>query len=469
MKKWPVLILAMILILMASPLAAQAGSFKATTAANPTWTVELLKDGEAGFRNVSTAFVGKYEIPVLSYSKTGMTRIYQIFRATTAVAGNCGPNNGWYCTSWYDSDLAPGSVSNIATEVYGPDTFGVKWAYSANGYIRGASVERMNDNSYVTESWNNLIQLSKFGGVLVGPPSLRTVGGHYRIAATIRDNTDLYGYKLVYMYYKGGTPNTSCLDAGSAYQCDVIVSALGFGSIGVPSLQLAPDQTVGIAYYYAGVLKYAYPHTNSITWPSNCGPGGNTWRCIAIYSGTETGVVGDVAIFAFGPTASDRAIAFRYDDILIDDTIYVAEYVGSGGNCGVDRNLIGQNVNKWRCSDIVSLGNLSTAYNPAYAIAIDSQGYPMIAFEDPSEDLAPIALRVTYPKARDGSAETGWAIKPVDGAPSTTVATGAQAALSFNSAGLGLIGYLQEEDYELPDLKLAWQPFQIFEPFVIKP
>ncbi|HPH97077.1 MAG TPA: hypothetical protein PKW33_18155 [Anaerolineaceae bacterium] len=461
--------LAFIFLFLVSPLTVQALPASVVNVTNPAWTAELLKDGEDGFKNVSTAFVGKYEIPVVSYSRTGMTRIYQIFRATTAVAGNCGPNNGWHCTTWYDSDLVPGSVSNIATEVYGPDTFGVKWVYSANGYIRGASVERMNDNSYVTESWNNLIQLSKFGGVLVGPPSLAAVGGHYRLAVTIRDNTDMYGHWLVYMHYVGGSTNTSCIDSGSAYQCDVIQSSYGYNSIGVPSLDLAPDQTVGIAYYFNGALKYAYPHLDSAHWPSNCGPGGDTWRCITIFAGTETGEVSRMTQFVFGSTSSDRAIAFRYDDTLIDDTIYAAEYVVSGGNCGDDLNILGFPVKRWKCSDIVSLGNLTTGYNPAFSIAIDPFGYPMIAYEDTSADLAPVDLRVVYPRGRDGSTETTWAIQTVDGAPSTSVGTGAQAALSFNSAGLGLIGYLQEEEYALPDLKVAWQPFQVFQPFIIKP
>jgi hypothetical protein len=47
----------------------------------------------------------------------------------------------------------------------------------------------------------------------------------------------------------------------------------------------------------------------------------------------------------------------------------------------------------------------------------------------------------------------------IDFAPTDTVITGALAALSLNSEGLGFIGYLQKEDFELPDLKFAWQQF----------
>ena len=46
--------------------------------------------------------------------------------------------------------------------------------------------------------------------------------------------------------------------------------------------------------------------------------------------------------------------------------------------------------------------------------------------------------------------------------------TGALAALSLNSSGLGFISYLQQEDYELPDLKIAWQQFKTFLPLTIR-
>ena len=47
--------------------AASSGS----SAANQRWKVQLLKGGEDSVRNLSTAFVGVSQIPMLSYSKTG--------------------------------------------------------------------------------------------------------------------------------------------------------------------------------------------------------------------------------------------------------------------------------------------------------------------------------------------------------------------------------------------------------------
>ncbi len=221
---------------------------------------------------------------MLSYARTGYGTIWQAHLATSAVPGDCGPGSSWKCSTWSDPDLVPGTLSNMAAMPV-VDTHIIKWVYSAEGYIRGWSLELMNDMSFVGSQTTNLIQINKFGVSVVGPPSLVQTGGKYRLAMTVLDSGDLFPHKLVYMYFTG-ISNTSCTNAGSTYQCDVIDSSYGSGSIGVPSLGLAGNGTVGIAYYKFGDLKYAYPHSHSPIYPSNCGPGGDTWRCITIFEGT---------------------------------------------------------------------------------------------------------------------------------------------------------------------------------------
>jgi hypothetical protein len=327
----------------------------------------------------------------------------------------------------------------------------------------------MNDMTPVDDDFQDLIQISKFGSTLVGTPSLKIKsGGQYEIAITILGSGDLYPYSLVYMHYVGGN-NTSCINTGSPYQCDVIDQSYGSGSMGTPSLQLADDGTVGISYYKSGEVRYAYPHTPVLLWPSNCGPGGNTWRCISIYAGTPTGTVGKVIKLTLGKTSSERGIAFTYDDQLIPVTLYHADYVGSGGNCGWDLGAMGLASYKWRCEDIVYFYYLNPALTPSFSIDIDPDGYSVIAYDYAVSDLGNIDLYITYPKARTGSADPGWIAQKIDGAPVFNVDTGAQAAISLNSAGLGFISYLQEEMYELPDLKIALQGYSTFLPILTKP
>ncbi len=106
------------------------------------------------------------------------------------------------------------------------DSHTIQWAYSNGSMIRGAALELENEMSFVGASLQDLVQLSKFGGTLIGAPSLQTVQGHYRLAATIRDGSDFFIHSLVYMHYTG-INNTTCLSGGSAYQCDVIEQSYG--------------------------------------------------------------------------------------------------------------------------------------------------------------------------------------------------------------------------------------------------
>ena len=363
MKKYSHMVITLlVVILVAGTISVDAASLSGA-AANDPWTSQWFKDGEDGVRNLSTAFVGKLEIPMLSYSRNGLTHIYQAHAATSAVPGNCGPNNAWYCTDWSDSALIPGTVSNMATVQY-IDTHAIRWVYSTGSMIRGAWIELMNDMSFVDDDWLDLIQINKFGSTIIGTPSLQASGLRYEIAVTLLGSGDLYPHSLVYMHYVGGS-NTSCSNTASGYQCDVIDQSYGFGSMGAPSLQLADDGTVGIAYYKSGEMMYAYPHAPVFGWPSNCGPGGNTWRCISIFAGTPTGTVGKVAKLALGQTSSERGIAFTYDDTLIPVTLYHADYVGSGGNCGWDLGFMGLAGYRWKCEDIAGLGDLATYYTPS--------------------------------------------------------------------------------------------------------
>ena len=73
------------------------------------------------------------------------------------------------------------------------------------------------------QSSQDLIQLNKFGGVLVGTPSLQTVGGHYWLAATIRSGGDFPILQAsLYALYRGYHVIHPVLTVDTGYQCDVI-------------------------------------------------------------------------------------------------------------------------------------------------------------------------------------------------------------------------------------------------------
>ena len=170
---------------------------------NQPWKAQTIDYDEPNVRNLSTAFVGANQIPILSYSKLGEQKIFITYLETSMVSGNCGPGNSWVCRSIDMTGLLAETVSNI--EVFPVvNTTIVKLAFGQNTFINGLTHEYKDDMSLIKTSSDTLIDLGKFGGVLVGAPSIEIIGGnYYRLAATIRDNTDIKTYKLVYMHYTG--------------------------------------------------------------------------------------------------------------------------------------------------------------------------------------------------------------------------------------------------------------------------
>lgn len=466
--KRPKIVRAFLTALIVIIFTVSATSSSATSVDQP-WEVQFLKNTvDSSVKNVSTAFGGGSQIPLVSWNIDDSI-FYAIYGNGKYLFGNCGPEFSWKCydiSALYPDVISAGTVSQMSTQ-HLTSTFFVGWVYkTSNGKLQGVQYKFFDSGEYITSNWTDLIELSKFGGVLVGTPSLQLINSDYHIAVTIRSSGDFPTYKLVYLY-KSGVNNTSCISAGSLYQCDVIEESVSPQMIDAPSLGISADGSVGIAYFKGNAIKFAYPHTNSIIWPSNCGPGTpKTWRCISIKTESATGILGRNPKLAIGATASKAGIAYTYDDTMIENTLSHANYVGSGGNCGGDTPMMGDTVFKWNCSEVDLFTYLPS---PSYSIAIDPDGYSVIAYNNALSDFSPISLYIAYPKARVGNTDPGWIREKIDGAPTTTIQTGAQASLSLNNRGLGLIAHLQEEDYiDDPALKFAQQFEKVYLPLVIR-
>jgi hypothetical protein len=435
-----------------------------SSAVNQPWTVQLFKRAEAGVTNLSTAFAGNPQLPVISYSKTGSQDIYVAYPATAAVPGNCGPSTRWHCRQLTFTGLIPSTLSQMVVTKK-TNTFQLQWAYATGTMIQGATLEMNNDFSDHAQSHEDLIKIGKFGANVIGAPSLANWNGYYEMAVTIEDSSDFYGHTLVFMHHVG-SPFPPCLDGTTSYECYPIDQTTGFNSMGPASFYLAPDGNFGISYFKAGAsngLMLAYPHSNSPQVPSNCGPGLNSWRCISIFPNNNIlAPVGQIVKVAVGKNAAEEGIAFTIGTSVDGWSLMSATFVGSAGNCGDDRNSF-DNTQVWRCSLLWVLGKMTSSFS----IAIDPQGYPVIAYDRATEDLAPVDLYLTYPNARVGIGTPGWVEQTIDDSPTTMVTTGGQAALALSSSGLGFIGYLQEEAYATPDLKIAWQNYRISLPLVI--
>lgn len=135
MNRIRVLIIILVFILIVSSITADATALSINPVNNP-WIAQSIDEDKSGVMNTSSAFVGTNQIPMLSYNKDGSYAITFVHKATSAVVGNCGPNDSWFSFNLNDPSIRHGTVSNMAYfQVI--DTFLVKWAYQADFMVRG--------------------------------------------------------------------------------------------------------------------------------------------------------------------------------------------------------------------------------------------------------------------------------------------------------------------------------------------
>lgn len=464
MKKLRVVFIILALSLVALTFTVDASSLNTISATQP-WKPQLFDADEPNVKNLSTIFVGNQQVPFMIYNSIGYDDSYWITIAHGGAENNyhnCGPGNTWSCTQIqpYGHKISPGIVSNVS--VYQIiDTFKVGWAYKSDtGYIYVYWREYNNNMALVGSGYTQLIDLSLFAGSgyeLTGPPSLIVDGFYYKIAFIIRD-MDTNISRLVYAYRNPGN-SSPCL-AGSDYQCDVI--DIFYGVSGSPSLAKI-GETVGIAYYHPvnDAVMYAYPYTGSIIGLANCGPEPYAYRCISIYN---TGEIGSNVELAFGQTSSDRGIVFTRDDTMIENTLYVADYVGSNGNCGVDTTFTGSD-ERWQCDEVVELtGNLY----PSYSIQMDPEGYPVVAYDNPACSICYKNLFLSYPSEHIGLTGEEWITQRIDGELDSQADFGGQVDLALDQSGRGFLAYIMQEDYVNPAIKIALQWYTTYMPAIVK-
>lgn len=261
--------------------------------------------------------------------------------------------------------------------------------------------------------------------------------------------------RLKYATYVGGGSG-NCLD--DDWQCDSIES--GSTDHGKhASLQLDSGDNPSIAYYGEnGDLKFA---TKGGLF-ANCGPGGNSWTCNIIDS------IGDV-----GQYASLVRDDFGFPHIAYYDAtnqaLKYAKFVASGGNCGFFSGTY-----FWQCDEIDHMGS-STA-DMGISMAVDSQGYPVIAYQKTS-DTEPAILKVARPTVAMGLLHGNcgpedlfftWQCETIDNGGSYT-SVGNYIDIALNQSDLATIAYYESDSYNFSgNLKVAYQTIQTYLPLILK-
>jgi hypothetical protein len=213
----------------------------------------------------------------------------------------------------------------------------------------------------------------------------------------------------------------------NAWYCDTVASLGNVGqysSIAVHTGAGPADWKVGIAYYDAGGghLRYAEYTYNLYNVGENgtVTGGGGSWAYSTIDTGNPSlySYKGRYTSLVFGSDGTAH-ISYQHYNVLGDDSLKYAHYVGSGGNCGS-----GLASGQWQC-DTIHTGNGEGQYT---AIALYGPDRPHIVFHDGGNSR--LRYAVYNPSYTSGCSTgiTGWVCSEIDSAVAGPISADADPA-----------------------------------------
>lgn len=447
-------------------------------AAKIPWKTEVVLSGVTNIQSISVEHVGSYQYPFISYvAENGYTRF--LFPAVS-TAGNCGGGR-WYCwdnSAEYFGD--PWHTSPPAIYQF-TNSFKVGWIYkdssSTNFMLR--EMEFTDNLQNVSSILTRVLDMDYFDDgdpahvyEVIGRPSLAyDAFGNAHFSAVAGYGTLR---KLVYGYEKtGGAPTTPCNGVSQThFQCDLILD-VNYTIYHGTRIVLKEDNKPGIAFFTVepdgnGRLMYAYPYSSMLFPHTNCGPGGNTWRCIVMLNSAGTYDVGGIGASTFEPQfemtvgSNQPHMAVKAENSQGAKFVLDIKYVGTGGNCGGDWSL-NDFILRWQCTEHFIDSNPNYPYTH-FDIAVNAEDYPLLALGH-AHYLDWIHLWWTYPEEIVGGTPGIWGWKKLDG---RDINTAYLLAYDLSDSGLGLIAYIEKEDWN-NKLKIAYQAgFPIYLPAVTR-
>jgi hypothetical protein len=438
-------------------------SANTTSPASAPWFIDTVDSTRDVGRHVSVALDPGSGRTFISYYNEAEGGSLYLARYMGSAGGNCGPNHTWNC-QLLDSFGTVGEYNDIATY---PSGNGVKIIVSYYDFTSGALkyVEGYAEGPSFSWSTHTIDSGNPGSGYYKG---LHT-SVEYDSGGVAHIAYQYYGVSSaeaqLYAYWVGdGNGNCGEGTVVGDWQCDVIYNDEGVGMYA--SLDIDGADRPGIAFYdadngYPWVAQY-------IGTGGNCGPS-NDWYCRSVHQPTlDTGEY--VSLYV-----EDSGLAHIAYHNVTSSTLEYAEWVGSGGNCGF--NGISMQF-EWQCDEIDDMGTSLTSMG--VSVAEDGAGYPIIAYQDGSDAMAPAALKVarphaaldpnTVPNCGPQDLFLTWYCEAIDGGGSYTDEAGS-VSLAVNSAGLATIAYHELDSYPYPvegNLKVAYQRLQVFLPLALK-
>jgi hypothetical protein len=437
------------------------GSLTTVSPASAPWFVDTVDSVTDVGRHVSVAIDPASGTTFISYydATNGDLRLAR----HVGTGGNCGPNDAWMCET-VDSAGDVGQHSSIATYPSADSLPLIITYYDAtNGALKYAacqcSLSSCSCSTYTIDSGNPGISVYKGLHTSVKYDSNDVLHVAYQYYGAYSADAQLYARRVA-----PGTGNCGEGAVAGNWQCDLIHNAEGVGMYA--SLDVDGDNDPSIAYYdAANGYPWVAAHIGS---GGNCGPG-NSWYCRRVHRPTlDTGKYVSLQVEDNGQPH------ISYHNVT-SGTLEYAEWVGSGGNCGFSSQSLRF---EWQCDEIDVMGTSLTSMG--VGMSMDGAGYPMIAYQDASDQLAPAALRLarpmvaldpnTVPNCGPEDLFLTWYCEIIDGGGSWTDEAGS-VSIAVNSAGLATIAYHELDSYAYPvqgNLKVAYQRLKVFLPLVLR-
>jgi hypothetical protein len=415
------------------------------------WFIDLVHVTTSAGPHVSVAVDPNSGTTYVAYYIEATAELY--LARYVGLGGNCGPGDSWWC-SGVDHDGDVGMFNSIA--VY-PHEDPLQWRLGISYY--DATNAALKFALYYTHN-SRSTQIIDRGNPATGDSvglhtSLRFDSNGVPHIAYERGQL-LTDEELRYAYAVSDGSGNCGEDWGAGYwQCDVVDSGSGVGIYA--SLDLDGNDNPTIAYYDS---------VNDYPWVAVYDESSDTWTRRRVHQPTlDTGRYISLAV------EDDGWMHIAYHNVT-SGTLEYAEYVGTGGNCGLD---ISSMQYEWQCDEIDDMG--TSARTMGVSMVLDGAGRPVIAYQDKSEVLFPAALKIARPASAVGiQGNCGpkflgfflWRCDIVDGG-SLQRDEGESLSLALNSAGLATIAYHefdQSGSFDEGNVKVAFQQLQVFMPLV---
>jgi hypothetical protein len=411
----------------------------------------------------STQSLPQKDYPLVSYTYHDDTDHIRFMRPAVDYVGDCGPDTAWNC-SILDTEAVPGTISQMQTYAF-QNSFKAAWVYK----------DRLADENhlYTVELTQGLMNAGESDVIVMDLDKFDKPGFDYTQYGPASIAFDDYGNLhmvvvlqfggvrlLVYAHKISTAPSTPCnFEPNTPYQCDIIYQN-STGIFDTPKLVLTADNKPRISWlnFNPAELMYAYPLNDPLLFP-NCGPGGDTWRCITIKHYTpDLNFAPDGKMprmdMAIGPGSPQMVIEAW--DSLGRAQFMLAKYVGGGGNCGEDYILIGISpptlllLNRWECVWDVWDTNAGIPAYDEFALKVDSFDYPILALNRSVDGSHKIG--VLYNTERRGLPPGNWYFDLAD----WNLHTGRGVSMAIGTNDRLLLGYAKQVILE-DDLKIAIQ------------